>query len=253
MQYPMKKASIFLGATIASLFFIFASAKNNSASKTSYVASAAYMDSAATTEGNASIDAAEELYSQLNLEAAGLKEDVFTDAVKGMKKLTAKGSIRRSDVITIADFSQPSNQKRLYVVDLKNKKILYNTYVAHGRNSGALMATSFSNDNSSLKSAPGFYATAETYVGGHGYSMRIDGLEKNINDNARERAIVMHAAPYTTNSTVASLGFLGRSWGCPAIPEALAKPIINSIKGGSCLFIYTEENNYLQNSTVLNS
>jgi hypothetical protein len=115
------------------------------------------------------------------------------------------------------------------------------------------MAKSFSNRNSSLKSAPGFYSTAETYFGGHGLSLRLDGLEKNINNNARSRAIVMHGAPYANTGAVQSLGRLGKSWGCPAVPTELTQPIINAIKDGSCLFIYTPENSYQQNSTILNS
>jgi hypothetical protein len=125
--------------------------------------------------------------------------------------------------------------------------------VAHGKNSGNLLPRSFSNLNSSLKSSPGFYSTAETYIGGHGYSLRLDGLEKNINDNARSRAIVMHGAPYANNGAVKTLGRLGKSWGCPAVPTELTKPIINAIKDGSCLFIYTPEAGYSQNSTILNS
>ena len=141
----------------------------------------------------------------------------------------------------------------MYVLDLENKKILFNTLVAHGRNSGTLWANAFSNNASSLKSSPGFYITAETYMGDNGYSLRLDGKEKNINDNARSRDIVMHGAPYVDQSAVQSLGFLGRSWGCPAVPEASHKEIINTIKEGTCLFIYSPDKNYLQKSPVLNS
>ena len=115
------------------------------------------------------------------------------------------------------------------------------------------MATSFSNESSSLKSSPGFYTTAETYMGEHGYSLRLDGQERNINDNARSRAVVMHAAGYVDQSAVNALGFLGRSWGCPAVPPSQHKAIINTIKGGTCLFIYTPDGNYKAHSTILNS
>lgn len=249
MQYPMQRASIFFGVFAASLFFIFASAKNNA---TAPVLTATYNDSFAKENTVTEVDFTSRLYHDMHLENAGLKAEVFTAAVKGMYKLVSEGKVKQSDVITIADFSQPSSRKRLYVVDIRNKKNLFNTYVAHGRNSGTLWAKSFSNQNSSLKSSPGFYTTAETYYGGHGYSLRLDGLEKNINDNARARAIVMHGAPYTNSAAVASMGFLGRSWGCPAVPDELTTPIINTIKGGTCLFIYTSDDSYQQNSTVLN-
>jgi hypothetical protein len=248
MKYPLKKAAVLSGTLVcASLFFLLAISQNNF-SKKSYTAAARF-----NVNENNNTGAAETLYTELNLETAGLKKDIFDSAVKGMHKLSDNGSVKRDDIITIIDFSQPSTQKRLYVADLKNKKILFNTFVAHGKNSGTLWAKSFSNQNSSLKSSPGFYSTAETYFGGHGYSLRLDGLEKNINDNARSRAIVMHGAPYAGKIAVQALGRLGKSWGCPAVPAELTTPIINAIKDGSCLFIYTPESNYQQHSTVLNS
>lgn len=247
MKSPVKKAPFFSVALAASLFFVFADAKDDTNSKTDHPTAITQVER--TTEASTP----EALYNELELQSTGLKEDIFESALNGMKKLNATGSIKREDVITIIDFTQPSTQKRLYVADLKNKKVLYNTFVAHGRNSGELWAKSFSNQNSSLKSSPGFYSTGETYFGGHGYSLRLDGLEKNINDNARARSIVMHGAPYASNRLVQSKGRLGRSWGCPAVPAELTTPIINTIKGGSCLFIYTPENNYQQRSPILNS
>ena len=170
-----------------------------------------------------------------------------------MHKLDAKGEVRKDDIITIIDFSQPSNKKRLYVLDLNNKQVLFNTLVAHGRNSGGLWAKSFSNEASSLKSSPGFYVTEDTYMGHNGYSLRLNGLEKNINDNALSRSIVMHGAPYVDQSAINSLGFLGRSWGCPAVPESQHKAIINTIKGGTCLFIYSPDRSYQDRSQIFNS
>ena len=249
----MKRIFIPSGAIIASLVFLFAAAKNNSFSKTADASVKSVADIPAITEESSTAASAQALYADLKLQTTGLNEDVFESAVQGMNKLNEKGSIKRNDIITIIDFSQPSNKKRLYVADLKNKKVLFHTFVAHGKNSGNLYAKSFSNQNSSLKSSPGFYSTAETYFGGHGYSLRLDGLEKNINDNARSRAIVMHGAPYASNGAVQSLGRLGKSWGCPAVPAELTTPIINAIKDGSCLFIYTPENNYEQRSVILNS
>ena len=243
----MKKPAILVLASFASVLFIFATAKKSSARKKVVTASPAVSISTNNTSN------AEALFSELHLDSAGLNQTVFNSAIQGLEKLDAKGVIRKDDIITIVDFSQPSTKKRLYVLDLNNKQILFNTLVAHGRNSGGLMANTFSNKASSLKSSPGFYLTEDTYVGHNGYSLRLDGLEKNINDNAEKRAIVLHGAPYVDQSAINRQGFLGRSWGCPAVPEAQHKAIINTIKGGTCLFIYCPDKNYQQKSTVLNS
>jgi L,D-transpeptidase-like protein len=250
-MHQMKKPAILLVATLASVLFIFGTAKKSSARKKVITNSAAV--SAKTTANTNNTSNAAALFSELHLDSAGLNPTAFSSAMEGFQKLDAKGVVRKDDIITIVDFSQPSTQKRLYVVDLDNKQILFNTLVAHGRNSGGLWAKSFSNKASSLKSSPGFYLTEDTYLGDNGYSLRLDGLEKNINDNAHSRAIVMHGAPYVDPSAVKSLGFLGRSWGCPAVPESQHKAIINAIKGGTCLFIYSPDKSYQQRSTVLNS
>ncbi len=153
--------------------------------------------------------------------------------------------------MTIVDFSLPSSAKRLFVIDLENRKILYNTYVAHGRNSGKEYANSFSNAPESNKSSLGFYITKETYNGAHGYSLKLEGEEKGINDNALSRAIVMHSADYVNKNLISSQGYIGRSLGCPAIPKDVYKPIIETIKDGSCLFIYGNNTTYAYKSTVL--
>ncbi len=194
---------------------------------------------------------ARSVYDSLQLGLSGLNREAFDYAKKGYDKLLAQGKIINSSLLSIADFSQSSRQKRLYIIDLKNYKVLFNTWVAHGRNSGAEMAYSFSNANSSFKSSPGFYVTRETYSGKHGYSLKLDGLEKGINDRAYERAIVMHGADYVSPSTIATLGFIGRSHGCPAVPLQLATPIINTIRNGSLFFIYNPSSSYLQRSPVL--
>lgn len=146
----------------------------------------------------------------------------------------------------------PSTEKRLWVIDVETGEILFNDFVSHGKNSGELYATSFSNLNSSYKSSLGFYQTAETYTGKHGYSLRLDGLESGINDNARNRAIVIHGAGYANPDFIEKTGRLGRSLGCPALPEDSAKALIDLIKEKSCLFIYANEFGYLNNSIVLN-
>jgi hypothetical protein len=253
MRNPLKKQASFLGLIIAAFTFLPAGKFNTDSKSLTLSAYAANNDTAATeVENNLAVSATAELYSAVGLQQAGLNEDVFAKAIDGMEKLSQEGKVRNSNLITIIDFSQPSTQRRLYVVDLQKKKILFNTLVAHGRNSGTVMAKSFSNQASSLMSSPGFYSTAETYQGDNGYSLRLDGLEKNINDNARSRAVVMHGAPYVDQSHINSMGFIGRSWGCPAVPMAMRTDIINTIKGGSCLFIYTADASYQHASALMN-
>ena len=141
-------------------------------------------------------------------------------------------------VLTLIDFSKPSTEERLFIIDVENRKLLFQTFVAHGKNSGVNIATRFSNRSGSLKSSLGFFITAETYYGKHGYSLRLDGMEKGINDNARKRAIVVHGAKYVSDDFIRKYNRLGRSWGCPAVSDDLSKEIIDLIKDGSCLFIY---------------
>ncbi len=144
-----------------------------------------------------------------------------------------------------------SVKKRLFVIDIKNYKILYNTYVAHGRNSGTEYAKEFSNDPDSYKSSLGFYVTQNTYKGEHGFSLHLEGEEKGINDNAYSRAIVMHCAPYVNENFIRNKGYIGRSLGCPALPQKIYKPIIEKIKNGTCLFLYSPDTYYLSHSAFL--
>jgi L,D-transpeptidase catalytic domain len=247
LMHLTKKPAILILALFASVSFIFANNKHTVATVPVLVPTTPI----ALPKVNSVADSA--LFSELHLSDAGLSPTVFHSAFQGFERLDSEGAIKNDGILTIVDFSQPSSQKRLYVVDLENKRVLFNTLVAHGRNSGTLMAQSFSNDPSSLKSSPGFYVTENTYIGHNGYSLRLNGLEKDINDNALSRSIVLHGAPYVDESAVHSLGFLGRSWGCPAVPEASHKAIINTIKDGTCLFIYSPEQDYLLHSPVLNS
>lgn len=161
----------------------------------------------------------------------------FKEAMKGFYLLKEKGLIQK-DILTLVDFSLSSNVKRLWVIDMATNTILYNSLVAHGKNTGEEYANSFSNANSSFKSSLGFYATGETYKGKHGMSLRLDGLEKGINNNARERGVVIHSANYVSNSFIKCNKRLGRSEGCPAIPKEELSQIVNTIKDKSCLFIY---------------
>ncbi len=167
----------------------------------------------------------------------------FKKAMEGFYALKQKGQIQK-DILTVIDFSLSSTKKRLWVIDLSSNTILYNSVVSHGMNSGGEYANSFSNSPSSNKSSLGFYTTGETYNGKHGLSLKLDGQERGINSNARSRAVVMHGANYANPSILKSQGFLGRSQGCPAIPEALKKQIIQTIKGKSCIFIYHPSRSY---------
>ncbi|MBC7488587.1 MAG: murein L,D-transpeptidase catalytic domain family protein [Cytophagaceae bacterium] len=190
------------------------------------------------------------LYNELQLEQLGLNQSVFAKALKGWSELKRQ-NLLRSNVLSIVDLSQSSNSKRLYVIDMEKKELLFNTYVAHGRNSGQEFALDFSNELNSYKSSLGFYLTDETYQGIHGLSMRLKGMEKGINDIAEQRGIVMHGAPYVSESFIQQNGRLGRSQGCPAVMEELCEPIINSIKGGSCFFMFYPEATYIENSKLL--
>lgn len=186
-----------------------------------------------------------ELYDNLQLGALDLSRDAFQRAIEGFLALQSAGRLGNTDVLSIIDFSLPSSHKRLFILDMRNGRLLFNTLVAHGRNSGSLMATRFSNRCSSFMSSLGFYLTGEPFRGRHGYSLRLEGMEKGWNDHALQRAIVMHSAPYVSEEHIRQWGFLGRSEGCPAIPEKLHTAIIDVIKGGSCLFLYAPDSLYL--------
>lgn len=194
-----------------------------------------------------------EKYHSWHLNKQGISIDLFSYAMKGYEYLNTIGKVTKNNIITIVDFSKPSFQKRLFVINTETGNVLFKTLVAHGRNSGKEYANLFSNKASSFESSLGFYVTDNTYKGKHGYSLRLKGCEKGFNDNAYRRAIVVHGAGYVSESFIEQNGFLGRSHGCPAIPEALSKKIIDVIKDGSCLFIYSPSKKYLSLSAIINS
>jgi hypothetical protein len=167
----------------------------------------------------------------------------FQKALEGFYALKQKG-IFDKDILTVIDFSLSSTKQRMWVIDLSTNAVLYNTFVAHGMNSGGEYANSFSNSQSSNKSSLGFYVTGETYMGKHGLSLKLDGLERGINDNARARSVVVHGAGYASPAILKTQGYLGRSQGCPAIPESQKVNVIKTIKGRSCLFIYHPTRSY---------
>lgn len=183
----------------------------------------------------------------LEMELDGIVDyTAFRQAVMGYKNIPS-----RKGIVTLIDFTKPSTEERLYVMDIKNRELLFVSHVAHGRNSGENYATSFSNVSGSYKSSLGFYITENTYMGGNGYSLIIDGLEKGINDKAKQRAIVIHGADYCNPAMAQIQGRLGRSLGCPALPRELNKPIIDAIKDGSILYIYAGDPAYTAASEYL--
>ena len=186
------------------------------------------------------------LYDHLRLSKIGLSRLAFEYALVGIEKIG-----KQSAIISIVDLSQPSTSKRLYVIDLVNQKLLFNTYVAHGRNSGDRLARQFSNEISSNQSSLGFYKTMGAYKGKNGLSLKLKGLEPGINNNAFSRTIVFHGADYVSEDTIRATGRLGWSQGCPAVPSSICTPIINVIQGGSCLFIYSPDPTYLRESNFL--
>lgn len=186
-----------------------------------------------------------EVYQTVGLQQTGLPFGVFEKAITGFINLkTANHLNKNKEVLTIVDFSQPSTAKRMWIIDVKNKTLLLNTHVAHGRGSGENMATKFSNISESHQSSLGFYVTSETYFGKHGLSLRLDGYDKGINHMARARAIVVHGASYVSESFINQHGRLGRSHGCPAVAQELTPKIIGLIKDKTCLFINGENKNY---------
>lgn len=182
----------------------------------------------------------------------GLSKEAFEYAYKGYQQLLDKKLIDRPGYLTICDFSQSSKQKRLYLIDIANNQIVLNTYVAHGRNSGGEYATKFSNKPESNQSSLGFYVTKNTYTGEHGLSLRVQGLEPGYNDKAYKRAIVVHGANYIEETWMKQSNSMGRSFGCPAIPKKESSTVINTIKNGTCLFIYHPSKKYLRGSKILN-
>jgi hypothetical protein len=174
----------------------------------------------------------------------------FSNAVKGYLKLKADGKIK-NETLTVIDFSLSSKVKRLWVLDMITNKVIFNTVVAHGKNTGGEFATKFSNLNNSNQSSLGFYITDNTYYGKNGLSLFLDGQEKGFNTNARKRYVVFHGAKYANSNFLKRNGRLGRSLGCPAVPTAVNKAIITKIKDKSCLFIYHPNNKYITGSKLI--
>jgi hypothetical protein len=172
-------------------------------------------------------------------------------ALEGYFNLKRQGMIRREGIVTLIDFDKPSDSERLFVIDVDNARVLFSSLVAHGKNSGEIYATRFSNLPGSFKSSLGFYLTENTYIGKNGYSLVLKGLEAGLNDNAEARSIVIHGADYVSRGYIQRNGRLGRSEGCPAVSFENCQEVINLIKDGSCLFIYHTGTDYASASPVL--
>jgi hypothetical protein len=183
--------------------------------------------------------------------AAGIDPEVLRLAFAASQCAVSSGVVRDPATLTIIDYSKPSVEPRLWVLDLKSRRMLYEELVSHGQGSGGNLATRFSNEPESHQTSLGLFVTDSTYVGRNGYSLRLDGLDKGFNDRARERAIVMHGAPYVNSGITRSLGRLGRSHGCPAVRDAIARELIDRVKGGGLVFSYYPDPEWLAQSRYL--
>jgi len=234
--------TIFIALTSFLLAFIPTKAGSKNASRT-YILSSNLTDHSYKT-------ASRLLYDSLKLNQFGLSLETLEYAYKGYEHLENKGRLKNPNVLTICDFSKSSVEKRMYIIDVANYKMLLNTYVAHGKNSGGEYARRFSNKVKSLASSLGFFVTKNSYHGKHGLSLKLAGLEPGYNDKAEQRAVVIHGAPYIGDNVHSE--FMGRSFGCPAVPKAQASKVISLIKDGTCLFIYHPSASYLHGSKILN-
>lgn len=181
-----------------------------------------------------------------------LRPKVVQLALQAFYRAKQSGVNIKKPVLTVIDYTLASTQKRLWVVDVEKKRVLYTSLVAHGKYSGENYTTSVSNKTGSLQTSVGLFLTEDTYFGRDGYSLRLEGLEKGFNDKAKARTIVLHGAPYVSEKFAAVAGRIGRSWGCPAVEKPLATPIINTIKNGTLIFSYYNHSKWLKQSKFLN-
>lgn len=213
------------------------------------IITAALLSSGIIPDGtlNNSHNSVSQQLQHLSVKAPELNQKVLKLALTAYHTADDKGTVKKP-VLTVIDYSLPSSKQRMWIFDLKNEKLLYNTYVAHGRNSGEAVANHFSNKSDSKATSLGTYVTRDTYYGSKGLSLNLQGLEHGFNDNAYNRRVVVHGAWYVEPQYIKDTGRAGRSWGCPSIAQTIAKPVINTIKGGSVLFAYYPDNYYLHHS-----
>lgn len=193
-----------------------------------------------------------DLYNELNAAQYDLSFTAFRYAYIGYQTMKKQHRLNNKELFSIIDFTKDCNSKRFYTIDLEKMKIVYYTYVAHGKKSGERMATSFSDAVESNKSSIGFYITGNTYNGGNGYSLILNGDEKGYNSNLAKRSVVVHAADYANEDYIARNGRMGRSLGCPALPENIYKQVIETIKEKTMIFAYYNDAKYLKTSKYLN-
>ena len=196
-------------------------------------------------------DPSQSLISSLLRQSPGLSSNVLRLALGAKQCAAERGLVTREDLLTVIDYSLPSTQPRLFVFDLAAQRLLFRELVAHGKNSGDNYTRYFSNSHGSLATSLGLFVTADTYVGGNGYSLRLRGLEEGFNDSAWDRLIVMHGASYVSRAAIGALGRLGRSWGCPAVRKEVARKLIDTVRGGSAVFAYYPESDWLEHSRFL--
>lgn len=209
----------------------------------------AFAFEADTTRANSYDSHVRNIYQQLESDELSFK--AFRSAYYGYRKVLKQNLIEKKDLLTIIDFSRSSKEERFFIIDLSKQDIVHESLVAHGKNSGWDTPASFSNLINSNKSSLGFYVTGETYFGKHGLSLKLDGLEEGINDNARKRYIVIHAADYVSDEIIGKLGRLGRSFGCPSLPKTNYNKIIDLLKDKSLIFIYSNQQDYFNKSDYL--
>lgn len=249
MQKPQK----FLSCLLAAAMLYAATAAANDGDKKRATSDKAFPSLLSNSSQSAAFkQVTDSVFDQIGLLSYGLDKDVFYNAYKGYQYLLKKGMLKKTNLLTICDYSQSCNNQRLYVIDLEEGKLLYNTFVTHGKNSGEEFATSFSNSESSNKSSLGFLVTAETYNGKAGLSMRFDGVERGVNDKVRARDIVLHGSQFVTRSLLGGSS-ITKSLGCPAVPFGVHKSIINTIKGGSCFYVNHPDQMYSLTSPILNA
>lgn len=202
----------------------------------------------AVTRPFAAIDPVADQLASLRAIAPKADPGVLALALEARACAVGNGDVDADSRLAVIDYSMPSTQRRLWVFDMADPaapELMYNEYVAHGQGSGGNVPTRFSNQDGTHATSLGLFVTAETYQGSNGYSLRMDGQDKGFNDNARGRAIVMHGAAYVNPANFASLGRNGRSWGCPALRQAVAHDVIDVLKGGNLLFSYADDNDFL--------
>lgn len=213
------------------------------------VADRAASSAAATSRTAAMAELSADVWADVSI--GSLDPKVLNLALGAATCAVRSGDVGAPSTLTVIDYSRPSTQKRMWVFDVSSRDLLYEELVAHGQGTGDNLATRFSNEAETHRTSIGLFVTEGTYIGKNGYSLRLNGLDKGFNDRARERAIVMHGAPYVSPQIVKSMGRLGRSWGCPAVRDGIAREVIDTVKGGGLVFSYYPDNNWLASSKYL--